>query len=453
MKKAFIYLLLLLSADAIFAQLGNKLVYLSKSNFINNNYVPNDSTAYYYPNEYTDLKSEEVLNIYNVPGQSYIPSSKSIFEYNNQRKETLQTDLEWDGSQWLNTTKYEYTYNAQNQFTRRSTYYWFANNWVERRRFEYTYNVQGLLTEILISDTSNGILVLNSRDLSTYDNLQRVIQFLGQEWEPNSNTWVDWRRVETFYTGSTTKVDSTVEYRVVNPGNIWQLFVKRSNGYNIQNKLSETEELFYSLANGNLNTRRRYLYDYYVNGNLSENIEQIWSNNTWRDNFKSTSTYDTLTRITEVINQSYNSQLLQLVNSSRLLANYETDSSFITYLSYNWVNQVWDPTYKNVYAYEPIQEEPSGIFEKSEVNIKAYPNPFSVNTIIEFESKEAGQATIQVTDNIGRIVFEKTQNIKPGINAVLWNAIDIKGNSLPTGMYLVNIKSVNSNNTTKLIKQ
>ncbi len=453
MKRLLVHTLLLLSVNMLLAQSGNRLIYLAKSNFINNNYAPNDSTAYYYPNEYTDLKSEEVLNIYNVPGQSYIPTSKSVFEYNNQGQETLQTDLEWDGSQWLNTTKYEYTYNTQNQFTRRSTYYWFANNWVERRRFEYTYNVQGLQTEVVISDTSNGTLVLKTRELNSYDNLQRKIQFLGQDWEPNSNTWVDWRRVETFYTGSTTKVDSTVEYRVVNPGNIWQLFAKRSNSYNIQNKLSETEELFYNLANGNLNTRRRYLFDYDVNGNLSENLEQIWSNNTWRDNFKSASTYDNLNRITEVINQVYNSQSMQMVNTSRMLANYEADSSFITYLGYNWVNQVWDPTYKNVYAYEPIQEEPSGIFEKSEVNIKAYPNPFSVNTIIEFESKEAGQANIQITDNIGRIVFNKSQNIQSGINSILWNSMDEKGNSLPTGVYFVNIQTAQSSNTIKLIKQ
>ncbi len=452
MKKLLFYSLLLISANTLFAQLGNRLVYLSKSDFSNNAYVPSDSTAYYYPNENTGLRNEEVLNIFNIASQNYIPNTKSLFEYNNNGKVTLGIGLQWDGTQWRNAIKSETTYNSQNQTIRSSSFYWFANNWFESSRIDYSYNLQGLMTETIRQDTSNGILVLKSRWETTYDNLQRRIQSLSQAWSANNNSWRNTGRTEYFYNGSTTRVDSVYSYTVVNPGNIWYLYYKTINSYGIGNKISQSLELYDIDFNGNFPNYRRNIYGYDNNGNQSMSLYQEWVNNEWKDNSKSNRTFDNLNRLTESVSQTYNAQQGQLVNSSKQINIYEPDSSLITYLGYSWANQDWNPTYKHVYAYEPIQEEPSGIFEKSEVNINAYPNPFSVNTIIEFESKEAGQATIQIADNTGRIVFEKKQNIQPGINNVLWNATDGNENSLPSGIYFFILKTENLLITNKLMK-
>jgi hypothetical protein len=452
MKKLLIYLLLLLSANTIFAQLGNRIVYLSKSNFSNNTYVPTDSTVYYYPNENTGLKNEEVLNIYNISGQSYTPNSKSVYEYNSEGKITTQTIMEWDGSQWRNINKYESTYNAQNQVTRQSSFYWFANNWFENNRLDYSYNIQGLLTETVRQDTSNGLLVLKSRWESTYDNLQRRTQSLQQVWSTNSSSWLNSGRTETFYNGSTTRVDSVHSYSVINPGSIWRLYYKTFNSYGIGNKLTESLELYDINFDSNFLNFRRYSYDYDNNGNESVWLYQEWQNNAWRDNSKSNRTFDNLNRPTELVFQTYNAQQSQLVNSSKQVNTYEPDSSLITYMGYSWANQDWDPTYKFVYAYEPIQEETSGVLENNKAGIKSYPNPFTINTIIEFESKQAGKANIQITDNTGRIVFENQQNIQPGINNVLWNATDVNENSLPSGIYFFMLKAENLLITNKLMK-
>jgi len=82
-----------------------------------------------------------------------------------------------------------------------------------------------------------------------------------------------------------------------------------------------------------------------------------------------------------------------------------------------------------------------GIVEKSAINtMNVYPNPAKESTVLTFNLKGEGKATIEITDVTGKVVAVKTVNGKAGANEVKLDTA-----TLTSGMYTV---SVNSNEET-----
>jgi hypothetical protein len=66
-----------------------------------------------------------------------------------------------------------------------------------------------------------------------------------------------------------------------------------------------------------------------------------------------------------------------------------------------------------------------------------YPNPFNAQTIIPVLSNHDGVRVIELTvyDILGRMVGEKTIEVKPGLNYIEWGIEDFDG-SVGSGVYL-----------------
>ena len=83
--------------------------------------------------------------------------------------------------------------------------------------------------------------------------------------------------------------------------------------------------------------------------------------------------------------------------------------------------------------------------------LQTYPNPFNSSIKIIFSSNYVSEFTINIYDISGKLVksFEHIYS-DVGNTYVSWNGLDNQGQELPTGIYLVNIKSINFNNTKKI---
>ncbi|MBC8047535.1 MAG: T9SS type A sorting domain-containing protein [Fimbriimonadaceae bacterium] len=88
----------------------------------------------------------------------------------------------------------------------------------------------------------------------------------------------------------------------------------------------------------------------------------------------------------------------------------------------------------------------------SENNINISPNPFSNSTTISFGLEESQNVAIKIYDLNGRLIKTLADRIfNESENAITWNADDESGNNVSGGIYLLNIKSAEFNQSQKLI--
>ena len=83
-------------------------------------------------------------------------------------------------------------------------------------------------------------------------------------------------------------------------------------------------------------------------------------------------------------------------------------------------------------------------------NLDIYPNPFSTNTIIEFQIPERSDMSIKIFNLLGQVIrdFGKKE-FEPGIHSIEWNGTDNKGKNLDSGIYLIRMESENCVRTVK----
>ena len=90
---------------------------------------------------------------------------------------------------------------------------------------------------------------------------------------------------------------------------------------------------------------------------------------------------------------------------------------------------------------------PAGIefLNTADVNLTVYPNPFSSAAEIKFSVKNAGKASLTVTDITGKIVRTMTTDAKAGINTVSFTK-----ENLQAGIYFINLTSGEKSTTEKV---
>lgn len=90
----------------------------------------------------------------------------------------------------------------------------------------------------------------------------------------------------------------------------------------------------------------------------------------------------------------------------------------------------------------------------AEIDIAAhsYPNPFTVETNIEFVLPASGNVKVDIFDNTGRLVTQLVnKTYAAGRHVVAWNALDHAGRKVGKGMYFYRIEAELHTGTGKLI--
>lgn len=78
----------------------------------------------------------------------------------------------------------------------------------------------------------------------------------------------------------------------------------------------------------------------------------------------------------------------------------------------------------------------TGFSQKSMKNLSAAPNPFAQQTTISFVSEIQQTAIISVRNVLGKTVFRKELEVKPGKNSIPFRREDLKA-----GMYIYAIQT------------
>ena len=80
-----------------------------------------------------------------------------------------------------------------------------------------------------------------------------------------------------------------------------------------------------------------------------------------------------------------------------------------------------------------------------------YPNPFNNSIRIDFSINQSGYVSMGIYDIMGRWITNIIgEYMKSGKHAINWNGIDISGNSVSSGLYIVVLKSGNNFRTKKI---
>lgn len=85
------------------------------------------------------------------------------------------------------------------------------------------------------------------------------------------------------------------------------------------------------------------------------------------------------------------------------------------------------------------------------LSVSASPNPFQIETRLEFEIPQADIVSIHVFDIRGREIYSEKLQGSPGMNSWIWTGQDMLGRSASTGIYFVRINDSNQSVTRKLM--
>ncbi len=79
------------------------------------------------------------------------------------------------------------------------------------------------------------------------------------------------------------------------------------------------------------------------------------------------------------------------------------------------------------------------------------PNPFNATTTLIVESPTKSPCKVEVFDILGKKTGSKNLILSPGANRVQWDGCDNRGQSLPTGVYFINVSTEKENIATKVV--
>lgn len=286
-------------------------------------------------------------------------------------KESLNQINNQDGNGWMNMSKSIFTYNASKQVLTETMQSAVGSTWMDTQTKTSTYNASGKVTLIL-----NTQLTKNYRQtIYTYNSDGNSDQTLTQKW---------------------------------NTSNQWENLSRNTSSYNTSKV--KTSELNENWVNGAWQNSSRYTYTMNAAGSsLSQFLIEFWTNGSWTNGSKILYTINSNLYPTQVVLQSWNTDLSVWENSSR---------------------QTWD---YNITGIQPV------VFAGK--NSKVFPNPFV--DILTIENGTFDELVIQLFNINGQLVSTFTTN---------GSVTDKSFGSLKMGTYFMKIKSPQNEQTIKLLK-
>ncbi len=83
--------------------------------------------------------------------------------------------------------------------------------------------------------------------------------------------------------------------------------------------------------------------------------------------------------------------------------------------------------------------------------VSIYPNPFVVNTRVDFKLEKADMVRIGVYDLKGRLIKEEESLYKAGLNQWNWNGKDTNGYTFASGIYFIKVNTASAQSVQKAV--
>ncbi len=346
--------------------------------WIDESWTDDEHHDYVYNSE-SQLIEYTILEYIDNEWQNY---ERRTYAYNT---EGFLAEMIWQISleeNWVNYYRYTYSYNENDLQSYYILYMWEEENWLEYSRYEYVYDDDQVPTKRYRHTWSYPEWVLYDVIWYTYYNNGLVVEALHQTWSSGGGYWINYGRSEKTYNSHGDLISlrawDSMFYE-------WELMLIYDYEYEYIDDIKQS--MIFLFHNGYW-SKEQYFYN--SNGNLCETICQDWISDTW-------------------------------VNDERTTSIYEST---------------------DIQEHEII---------KIENKISVYPNPFNPETTINFTINDPGQYRFQIFNIKGEKVSTILDSyLTNGDHSIKWFGKNDKGKHVSSGIYFG--KLLNNNQALSTIK-
>lgn len=375
-----------------------EIAYSVKSGVLENNYkyVNSYSVSNYYSCIY-----------YNGNGSLWNQDSRTTVFYNTKGNDSIIVTENFNSGKWNNQSSRLLKYDLANRVKEITNSEWSGTKWVPNWQYLYSYDSLNRYTKFTYNLFTNG------------------------SWEPSSCVNYSYLANKTSYAVYANWVNNAWD-------TIYRYFVIYNNDSNVISEIKQN----YSNGNWNYYDQRTYSY----NGKKrTSNTYAKYLNGAWVNQTRDIISYDASDNVSQVASDRWVTN--KWVPDYVFLGTYNSFNQYLTKLQRAYKNGIWED--QNLYRYYYETYTPSGINDINTITQSAvYPNPFTQNTIIDFEVTKAGEYTIQFADMNGRIISSVNQYCITGTNSHFWQP-----ENLPAGMYVYCVSGNGGKTFGKLFKQ
>jgi hypothetical protein len=344
---------------------------------------------------------------------------------------------------------------------------WVDGNWKATSKFTNAFDSNGNIIKVTIEvwdelfgiwDKTATTHTLNSNSMIDYS--------ITQMWNNDENNWANSQKTIYTYDGSKRILTEKMQMWM-DPD--WMDVSISTNTYNANglliNKLSKNG--FF----GSMSNFMQVDYSYNPDGTENQTMIQIWNteSQTWKNEMRSTNTYDASKKISSVLTES--DVAGAWVNSMNSTLSYNPDGSVKESLGRDWIDGIWVDAWKEFQTYNTngsvkeklikdwIQEnndwenasrwtftyDASSSIQSQLAGadqLKVFPNPFSNSISIEYNSLNVSD--IQLYNSNGQLV----RTIRKGEPLSTINLFALKN-----GVYILKVTTPESQKVVKLLKQ
>ncbi|CAN5426203.1 hypothetical protein BH09BAC1_BH09BAC1_16620 [soil metagenome] len=344
------------------------------------------------------------------PSGTTTPYTRDVSTYNAANQRTLRIGYEWDGTAFKEHDQLVQMYDANNNLLSTLSQIWVSGAWQNSR--QTLNNYAGSLLELSTrQDWVSGAWLNYSREKYSYNGDGTLNNEIAQYWSAGS--WVNQSQDQYLY-NLAGQID--VQTHLNWTGSAWEQSWRVNNTYDGAGNKTVIEQSLYSA--GTFLPKYKLEVTFNAAGHELTTLTQQYGGGTWQDLYRSFKEYNA--------------------------------DEYLTYSAEEGnVSGIWEGDYRYYYSYETYDDGNVGInnFDQP-INIKTYPNPFVVNTVLDFHNPNSGTVTLTVTDITGKKMEEQTAYMPDGAQSLI-----IQGSDWPTGMYFAHISSGAGSSIIKLVKQ
>ncbi len=389
------------------------------------------SLILYYPNDDGVLEQEarfmfeynndkqmthDIKHLWNSESDAWYPDVKHEYEYNDSSNPIRVTSFVQalaDPTQWQTSTKTESFYDDDSRLIEERTYSMQSEtgwHWNTISKITYNENENSTLTLKYYIEPTTQEHILNKRKTMKYNDANKMLQHLEQQYNQDMEEWVNIR-----------------EY---------------INEYNEQGLLIHNSSKFYYYLTGNCNWGTYYDYTWQEDSNISSKHEKIWDTDLqqWVNTYYSEYSHSNEALYKSIHKKQWNTETEQW-NNFTILDSYkhsnEVPSVDIRYIQDNQ-NQ-WILDYKLFYYGRPIN---STYLDEYAFNEKplAYPNP--ATDCIRFYKPLAQGELIEIYSMSGQLIL---------MQPALEGQIQLQLRNIPAGVYVLKLNKGGEIQSQKLI--
>lgn len=345
---------------------------------------------------------------------------------------------QWTNNVWSNSYRTTNSYDSNGNILKITSEVWNegTNSWDNLSISSNTLNSDGTIKETLTQTWVAASSAFNdvSKDIFTYSASKKILTKTSQIMF--AVIWTDFSKTVYTYNGNdllTTEVNQMSNFLTPVLVNSSQIIYT----YNSDGTLNQTVDQIWNASNQWVNSTRT-TNTYNASKQLTLSLDEKWVTDAWSNDSRSTSTYNAAGSLSGVVNESWTNNAW--VNAYTSMFSYNTTNVLSQIITQDWNTALsqWENKVRLTYNYNATGIDPVKLAGTGTI---VFPNPFEDQLTIQSSSLD--EHIIKVFNVSGQLMNEFKTN---------QSATNLKLSWLKKGVYFMKIKSLQNEQTIKLVK-